>query len=37
MKVKLLVDFSYDHNDYLSYLEINKYLSAINISVPKDI
>ncbi len=32
---KILVDFSYDHNDYLSYLEINKYLSAINISVPK--
>jgi len=32
---KVIVDFSYDHNDYLSFLEVNKFLSMINISVPK--
>ena len=32
---KILVDFSYDHNDYVSFLEVSKYLSAINVSVPK--
>ena len=32
---KIIVDFSYNYNDYLSFLEINKFLSIINISVPK--
>ncbi len=32
---KILVDFSYNHNDYESFLEVNNYLSKINISVPK--
>ncbi len=32
---KIIVDFSYNHNDYLSFLEINDLLSNINISVPK--
>ena len=32
---KIIVDFSYNHNDYLSFLEINNLLSNINISVPK--
>ena len=32
---KIIVDFSYKHNDYLSFLEINNFLSMINISVPK--
>ena len=32
---KIIVDFSYNHNDYLSFLEIYKILSEINISVPK--
>ena len=32
---KIVVDFSYNHNDYLSFLEINKFLSNIDISVPK--
>ena len=32
---KIIVDFSYNHNDYLSFLEINNFLSMINISVPK--
>ena len=32
---KVVVNFSYNHNDYLSYLEINNFLSNINISVPK--
>ena len=32
---KILIDFSYNHKDYLSFLEVNEYLSAINISVPK--
>ena len=31
----IVVDFSYNYNDYLSFLEINKFLSMINISVPK--
>ena len=31
---KIIVDFSYKHNDYLSFLEINNFLSMINISVP---
>ena len=34
-KAKIVVDFSYNHNDYLSFLEVNNYLSKINISVPK--
>ena len=32
---KIIVDFSYSYNDYLSFLEINNFLSMINISVPK--
>jgi len=32
---KIIVDFSYNHNDYLSFLEINNLLANINISVPK--
>ena len=32
---KIFVDFSYNHKDYLSYLKVNKFLSNINISVPK--
>ena len=32
---KIIVDFSYNHNDYLSFLEVNNFLSAINISVPR--
>jgi len=32
---KIIVDFSYNHNDYLSFLEVNNFLSMINISVPK--
>ena len=31
----VFVDFSYNYKDYHSFLEINKFLSAINISVPK--
>ncbi len=31
----IIVDFSYNYNDYLSFLEINNFLSMINISVPK--
>ena len=31
---KIIVDFSYNYNDYLSFLEINNFLSMINISVP---
>ena len=34
-KEKLVVDFSYNHKDYLAYLEVNNFLSDINISVPK--
>ena len=32
---KILVDFSYNHNDYASFLDVNNFLSNINISVPK--
>ena len=32
---KVVVDFSYNHKDYLSFLEINNFLSNINISIPK--
>ena len=32
---KILVDFSYNQSDYLSFLEVNNFLSNINISVPK--
>ena len=32
---KIIVDFSYNYNDYLSFLEIYNFLSIINISVPK--
>ena len=32
---KIIVDFSYNYNDFLSFLEINNFLSIINISVPK--
>ena len=35
IKDKILVDFSYNHNDYISFLTINNFLSNINISVPK--
>ena len=31
----VFVDFSYNNKDYHSFLEINKFLSTINISVPK--
>ena len=34
-KGKIFVDFSYDNNDYFSFLEVYKFLSNINISVPK--
>ena len=34
-KGKVVVDFSYNHKDYLAFLEINNFLSSINISVPK--
>ena len=32
---KIIVDFSYNYNDYLSFLEVYNFLSIINISVPK--
>lgn len=32
---KVIVDFSYNHSDYVSFLEVNNFLSNINISVPK--
>ena len=32
---KIVVDFSYNHDDYLSFLEIDNFLSNVNISVPK--
>ena len=32
---KIVVDFSYNHKDYSSFLEVNNFLSNINISVPK--
>ena len=31
---KVVVDFSYNHNDYLAFIEVNNFLSNINISVP---
>ncbi len=34
-KGKVVVDFSYNHEDYLAFLEVNNFLSSINISVPK--
>ena len=34
-KGKLLIDFSYNRNDYLSFIEVHKFLSMINISIPK--
>jgi aminoglycoside/choline kinase family phosphotransferase len=34
-KGKILIDFSYNRKDYLSFLEIHNFLSMINISVPK--
>ena len=34
-KEGVFVDFSYNYKDFYSFLEINKFLSTINISVPK--
>ena len=34
-KKKILVDFSYSFSDYLSFINVHKYLSNINISIPK--
>ena len=34
-KKKILVDFSYNFSDYLSFINVHKYLSNINISIPK--
>ena len=34
-KEGVLVDFSYNYKDYHSFLKVNKFLSTINISVPK--
>ena len=34
-KGKVVVDFSYNHEDYLAFIEVNNFLSNINISVPK--
>ena len=34
-KKGVFVDFSYNYKDYHSFLEVNKFLSTINISVPK--
>ena len=34
-KEGVFVDFSYNDKDYYSFLEVNKFLSTINISVPK--
>ena len=31
----ILVDFSYSLDDYLSFVNVHKYLSNINISIPK--
>ena len=31
-KGKVAVDFSYNHEDYLAFLEVNNFLSSINIS-----
>ena len=35
IKDKILVDFFFYHGDYISFLEVNNFLSNINISVPK--
>ena len=32
---KIFVDFSYNYKDYISFLEVSKFLSNINISIPK--
>ena len=34
-KKGVFVDFSYNYKDYNSFLEVNKFLSTVNISVPK--
>ena len=34
-KKGVFVDFSYNYKDYHSFLEVNKFLSTVNISVPK--
>ena len=34
-KKNILVDFSYSFSDYLSFINVHKYLSNINISIPK--
>ena len=34
-KEGVIVDFSYNYKDFDSFLEVNKFLSTINISVPK--
>ena len=34
-KEGVLVDFSYNYKDFVSFLEVNKFLSTINISIPK--
>ncbi len=34
-KEGVFVDFSYNYKDYHSFLEVNKFLSTLNISVPK--
>ena len=34
-KEGVLVDFSYNYKDFDSFLEVNKFLSTINISIPK--
>ena len=34
-KKMVFVDFSYNYKDYYSFLEVSKFLSNINISVPK--
>ena len=34
-KEGVVVDFSYNYKDFDSFLEVNKFLSNINISIPK--
>ena len=34
-KEGVVVDFSYNYKDFESFLEVNKFLSTINISIPK--
>ena len=34
-EAKIIVDFSYNYNDYSSFLGVNNFLSMMNISVPK--